>query len=70
MRVVDNVSSGKIENLQRHLESIEFIEGDLLDPDAVAAALAAMIVMVVLSEPLQVFLRAFWFDVWHTVLRQ
>ena len=42
VRVVDNVSSGKIENLQRHLESIEFIEGDLLDPDAVAAAVTGI----------------------------
>jgi uncharacterized membrane-anchored protein len=34
----------------------------------VAAALFAMIVMVLVAQPLHVFLRAFWFDVWHTVL--
>ncbi|HWP83571.1 MAG TPA: SDR family NAD(P)-dependent oxidoreductase [Terriglobia bacterium] len=36
VRVVDNLSSGKLENLQRHLASgsIEFLEADLLDPQA------------------------------------
>jgi nucleoside-diphosphate-sugar epimerase len=39
VRIVDNLSSGKLENIQQHLDSktVQFIEGDLLDP-AVAAA--------------------------------
>ena len=34
----------------------------------VGAALFVMIVFVWVAQPLHVFLRAFWFDVWHTVL--
>ena len=35
VRVADNLSSGKLENIQRHIEEgkIEFLQGDLLDPD-------------------------------------
>jgi uncharacterized membrane-anchored protein len=36
----------------------------------VGAALFAMLVMVLVSEPLRLFLRAFWFDIWHSVLGQ
>ncbi len=40
VRVVDNLSSGKVENIHDHLEreSIEFHEADLLDPAVAAAA--------------------------------
>jgi uncharacterized membrane-anchored protein len=33
----------------------------------VAAAVLAMVIMVAVSEPLRVFLRAFWFDLWHSL---
>lgn len=38
VRVADNLSSGKIENLQRRLADVEFIECDLLRPEAVSSA--------------------------------
>ncbi|MBI4598366.1 MAG: SDR family NAD(P)-dependent oxidoreductase [Candidatus Omnitrophica bacterium] len=40
VRVVDNLSSGKLENLRSHLEqeTIEFRQGDLLAPDIAQAA--------------------------------
>jgi nucleoside-diphosphate-sugar epimerase len=38
VRVADNLSSGKLENLQEHLDDIEFMECDLLEPNAVSAA--------------------------------
>jgi uncharacterized membrane-anchored protein len=31
----------------------------------VAAALFAMLVVVAVAEPLRVFIRAFWFEIWH-----
>jgi nucleoside-diphosphate-sugar epimerase len=44
VRVVDNLSSGRIENIQRHLNSrqIEFLSGDLLAPRVVADAMDGM----------------------------
>jgi nucleoside-diphosphate-sugar epimerase len=42
VRVIDNLSSGKIENLQHHLDGIEFMERDLLDPDAISAAVTGI----------------------------
>lgn len=44
VRVVDNLSSGTIENIREHVDSgrIEFIEGDLLDPDVTRRAVTAM----------------------------
>jgi nucleoside-diphosphate-sugar epimerase len=38
VRVADNLSSGKIENLQPGLADLEFIECDLLQPEAVSSA--------------------------------
>ncbi len=38
VRVLDNLSSGKLANLQRVRAKIEFIEGDVTDPSAVARA--------------------------------
>lgn len=38
VRVADNLSSGKIENLQHRLADVEFIECDLLRPEAVSSA--------------------------------
>jgi nucleoside-diphosphate-sugar epimerase len=38
VRVADNLSSGKIENLHPHLDSIDFVECDLLDAGAVSSA--------------------------------
>ena len=38
VRVLDNLSTGDRANLEPFGASIEFIEGDLIDPDAVAAA--------------------------------
>jgi nucleoside-diphosphate-sugar epimerase len=44
VRVVDNLSSGVIENITGHLEAkrIEFIEGDLLDPDVTRRSVAGI----------------------------
>jgi len=42
VRVLDNFSTGKHENLEEVLPSIELVEGDLNDPDAVAAAVAGV----------------------------
>jgi len=42
IRVADNLSSGKIENLQSHGEDVEFIECDLLDTESVLAAVVGM----------------------------
>ena len=33
----------------------------------VAAALFAMLVVVAVAEPLRVFIRAFWFEIWHAL---
>jgi len=38
VRVIDNLSTGKRENLARLMDEIEFIEGDLRDPEAAAKA--------------------------------
>ncbi len=40
VRIVDNLSSGKLSNLKAHLDSgrIELVEGDLLDPETCQAA--------------------------------
>jgi UDP-glucose 4-epimerase len=38
VRVLDNLSSGHLENLEAVRDRIEFIEGDVQDPDATAAA--------------------------------
>jgi UDP-glucose 4-epimerase len=38
VRVADNLSSGKIENLHPHLDSIDFVECDLLGANAVSSA--------------------------------
>jgi len=38
VRVIDNLSTGKRENLERLMDKIEFIEGDLRDPEATAKA--------------------------------
>ncbi|MFN7182086.1 MAG: SDR family NAD(P)-dependent oxidoreductase, partial [Planctomycetota bacterium] len=37
VRVVDNLSSGELQNISRHIKekSIEFVEGDLLDIEVV-----------------------------------
>jgi UDP-glucose 4-epimerase len=42
VRVVDNLSSGRLQNLQRHLAAnrIELIEGSLLNPDVLSQAVA------------------------------
>jgi nucleoside-diphosphate-sugar epimerase len=42
IRVADNLSSGKIENLQSRREDVEFIECDLLDAESVLAAVVGM----------------------------
>lgn len=42
IRVADNLSSGRIENLQSHGEDVEFIECDLLDAESVSAAVVGM----------------------------
>ncbi|KPK21352.1 MAG: GDP-L-fucose synthase 1 [Dehalococcoidia bacterium SM23_28_1] len=44
VRVVDNLSSGKLENIQEHLNNrcIEFIRGDLLDPIIAREAVQGM----------------------------
>lgn len=43
VRVVDNLSSGKLSNLQKHLDAgtIQFLEVDLLDPKMCQAAMAS-----------------------------
>ncbi len=38
VRVLDNLSTGHLSNLDAVRDKIEFIEADLLDPQAVAAA--------------------------------
>jgi nucleoside-diphosphate-sugar epimerase len=40
IRVVDNLSSGKVENIQGHIESgrVEFVQADLLEPETVSDA--------------------------------
>jgi len=38
VRVLDNLSTGHLENLADFRDQIDFIEGDLVDPDAVARA--------------------------------
>jgi UDP-glucose 4-epimerase len=44
VRVVDNLSSGRLANLQGHLEAgrIEFVQGDLLNQDEAHAAVSGM----------------------------
>lgn len=44
VRVVDNLSSGKLENIQDHLgnDRMEFLRGDLLDPEIVRRAVVGM----------------------------
>jgi UDP-glucose 4-epimerase len=42
VRVLDNLTSGKIANLAASLDRIEFIEGDIRDPEACRAAAAGM----------------------------
>jgi nucleoside-diphosphate-sugar epimerase len=44
VRVVDNLSSGKLENIQKHVNSgmLEFIASDLLEPEAATAAVREM----------------------------
>lgn len=42
IRVADNLSSGKIDNLQSHRKDVEFIECDLLDAKSVLAAVVGM----------------------------
>ena len=42
VRVADNLSSGKVENLRSHLPDLELIECDLLDADAVSRAVRGM----------------------------
>jgi nucleoside-diphosphate-sugar epimerase len=39
VRVIDNLSTGKLENLDLLMDEIEFIEGDLRDPKAAAQAI-------------------------------
>ena len=43
-RVVDNLSSGRLENIAGHIDSgrVEFIEGDLLDPEVTREAIDGM----------------------------
>jgi nucleoside-diphosphate-sugar epimerase len=38
VRVVDNLSSGKLENIQHHLQKVELVECDLLQSESVSAA--------------------------------
>ncbi len=40
MRVLDNLSTGKRENLAPWLDRIELIEGDVRDPETVRRAMA------------------------------
>jgi nucleoside-diphosphate-sugar epimerase len=44
VRIVDNLSSGKVENIRHHLESgtVEFIEADLLEPGIAREAVESM----------------------------
>lgn len=44
IRVVDNLSSGKLENIQTHIEAgdVEFLEGDLLDQSTARRAVEGM----------------------------
>lgn len=44
VRVVDNLSSGRIENIQKHVEAgrIEFLEQDLTEPGVISGAMAGM----------------------------
>lgn len=44
LRVVDNLTSGRLENIQCHIDSgaVEFIEGDLLNPDIAQRAVRGM----------------------------
>jgi UDP-glucose 4-epimerase len=42
VRVVDNLSSGKLENIQQHLRTVEFMECDLLQSESVSAAVRGM----------------------------
>jgi len=39
VRVIDNLSTGKRENIEPFLEKIEFIEGDIRDPELVRKAM-------------------------------
>ncbi|HIE09067.1 MAG TPA: SDR family oxidoreductase [Armatimonadetes bacterium] len=39
VRVVDNLSTGRLENIAHLLDEIEFIEGDICDPDLVREAM-------------------------------
>jgi nucleoside-diphosphate-sugar epimerase len=44
VRIIDNLSSGKIENIERHLDrgSVEFLSGDLLEPGVADRAVTDM----------------------------
>lgn len=42
VRVLDNLSTGRLENLMSVMDSIQFVQGDLRDPDAVAQAVQGM----------------------------
>ena len=44
VRIVDNLSSGKLENIRQHLETeaIEFLEADLLNPEVARQAVEGM----------------------------
>jgi nucleoside-diphosphate-sugar epimerase len=47
VRVVDNLSSGRLDTIDQHVKSraVEFIQGDLLDPTVAARAVAGMTVV-------------------------
>lgn len=42
IRVLDNLSTGRLKNLEEFLQDIEFIEGDVRDPDAVRKVAAGV----------------------------
>jgi len=46
VRVIDNLSTGRIENLQALLPEIEFMEADLTNPEAASAAVAGVDVVL------------------------
>src|SRR5256885_513255 len=51
VRVADNLSSGKIENLHPHLSEVEFVHADLLNADAVSVVVKGIDIVFPSQRP-------------------
>ncbi len=69
VRVIDNLSSGKLENIERHIKSgkVDFIEGDIRDADLARKSLvgvdAVFHLAAIISVPFSVSNPELTFDV-------